>query len=253
MKSILLPAVIFGAVLLAGCDEEQVLYETESKEEIPEAPGVPADMEQAHEAAASRPATSETASTRPTTRAAGSLPAPEQSAFEVQELEEPVQRTTLAGLSIPIPERYVSEPVESGMRLAQFRVPREGMAEDGEFVVYYFGPGQGGSAMDNARRWFRQFQAPMEDGGPVALFQQAKHDGLTVTRLMLEGTWTPPNMPGMAQAGEAREDYAMDAVTIEGGPEGSVFLRLTGERRLVRVEGEVMENIAATVKAAEGE
>ena len=44
------------------------------------------------------------------------------------------------------------------MRRAQYRVP--GSAGDGEGVVYYFGPGQGGGPMENAHRWAGMFKQP---------------------------------------------------------------------------------------------
>ena len=49
------------------------------------------------------------------------------------------------------------------MRHAQYRVP--GGNGDGECIVFYFGPGEGGDPMSNARRWAGQFDQP--DGSLV--------------------------------------------------------------------------------------
>ncbi len=67
-----------------------------------------------------------------------------------------------AGLTWDKPEGWVEETPSSSMRRAQYRVPAE--SGDGECVVFYFGPGQGGGAQANADRWAGQFEQP--DGRP---------------------------------------------------------------------------------------
>ena len=57
-----------------------------------------------------------------------------------------------------VPDDWIVEPPTSGMRFAQYRVP--GPAGDGECVVFYFGPGQGGDPMANAVRWAGMFTQP---------------------------------------------------------------------------------------------
>ncbi len=60
-----------------------------------------------------------------------------------------------------LPARWKEQPPSSRMRRAQFRVPgADGDPEDGECVVFYFGPGGGGPPEDNASRWVDQFTQP---------------------------------------------------------------------------------------------
>jgi hypothetical protein len=64
--------------------------------------------------------------------------------------------TVSTSLAWDTPEAWIEETPSSGMRRAQYRVTGE--AGDGECVVFYFGPGQGGDAQANAERWAGQFE-----------------------------------------------------------------------------------------------
>jgi len=62
------------------------------------------------------------------------------------------------------------------MRAAQYTVG------DAECVVYFFGPGQGGTVEANIARWSGQFAAP--DGKPAAAkVTKSNVHGLPVTRM----------------------------------------------------------------------
>ena len=55
------------------------------------------------------------------------------------------------------PAGWVTEKPTSDMRLAQYKLPKaDGDTEDGLLVVYYFGPGQGGTPQANIDRWVGQ-------------------------------------------------------------------------------------------------
>src|SRR3990172_1264610 len=63
--------------------------------------------------------------------------APEVQAGETQDL---------GGIRVTVPDTWVVETPSSQMRKAQYRLSApEGGSGDGELVVFYFGPGQGGS------------------------------------------------------------------------------------------------------------
>src|ERR1700704_1901997 len=52
------------------------------------------------------------------------------------------------------PEGWVVEKPSSEMRLAQYKLPKaDGDSEDALLIVYYFGPGQGGTPEANIERW----------------------------------------------------------------------------------------------------
>ncbi|CAN5251492.1 hypothetical protein BH09SUM1_BH09SUM1_16440 [soil metagenome] len=232
MRAILLSLTL--AIFLTGCDDDQVFYTIPAKEKIAEPPDNPTIQQQ--QAAAPDMGSSDSG-----------LPAPEHRKFggEFQEKTNPV---TLKGVTLQIPARYQSEPAASSMRIAQYIVPQSGAGGQGELTIFYFGAGQGGSAADNAGRWLRQFKRE-GDVSPLTGFATDAVNGLNVTRLTLEGTWTAPAMGPNAPAQPPKPDWAMDAFVIEGGPEGSLFLRLTGPVALLKSEAPVMEALAASVKS----
>ena len=55
------------------------------------------------------------------------------------------------------PADWRSEPPQSAMRQAQFRIVNPDGGPDGSCIFFYFGPGRGGSAEANIERWRRQF------------------------------------------------------------------------------------------------
>ncbi len=62
---------------------------------------------------------------------------------------------TAASLTYDAPKEWTSASAGSSMRLAQWRV-----GEQSEVVIFYFGPGQGGSTEANIERWMGQFEQP---------------------------------------------------------------------------------------------
>lgn len=222
-------SLIACALIFAGCEEEQRLYTIPAEESIPEVPDRPASINQANLGNRGQ---------------VGELPPPESTEFRGA-FSEPVRLADLAGYQFELPRAYIPLSAASQMRLAEFEVPGE-EGSRGELVVFYFGPGQGGDAASNAGRWQAQFAPELGDETPLKRYQQEQRDEVTVTRVSLEGQWNQPAMPGAGGAPEPLPGWAMDAVILEGGPEGSLFLRLTGPRRVVRAEADAMENLAAT-------
>ncbi len=227
-------------LLLAACQEEQILYRAESPTPIPPVPEQPeaaiSDFADAH---AERPA-----------QPAFDLPAPEPTGFSAESPGETFRRVALEGVHARIPLRYRATPSPSDMRLVQYDVPApEG--EDlpaGEFIVFYFGEGQGGGVEENVMRWAGQFEPLDGAETPVSHLVQGEVDGLTVTRLGLEGRYVPgpvsPGAPGPAP----QDGWAMEALVVEGAEYGNLYLRLTGPAELVRAESHVMEYIAASLE-----
>jgi hypothetical protein len=146
-------------------------------------------------------------------------------------------------LKFDAPADWKSQPPRSGMRKAQYVLPRAGAdSEDGELVVYYFGPGEGGGVADNLNRWRGQFTTA--DGGPVgddAVSQETfEAHGMRVTWMDVKGRFAPGPMPGMPATGP-RDDYRMFAAIIET-PTGPWFIKATGPLA-------TMEQHAAGVRA----
>jgi len=141
----------------------------------------------------------------------------------------------LGAITVRAPSAWKAETPASGMRKAQYRLPKaEGEAGDAELVVYYFGQGEGGSVEDNLERWYGQFQQP--DGS--ASKEKAKVNrrtvaGMPVTSVDVGGTYAPGSMnPMMPHGPEPRPGYRMLAAIVETA-QGPYFFKLTGPEKTV--------------------
>jgi hypothetical protein len=177
------------------------------------------------------------------TRPARPLPVPESGA-EAQQLP-PGHPTVGSGGLVPpppgsgtgdkamawtVPAGWRSEQPSNGMRKAQYRVP--GPGGDGECVVFYFGPGQGGDPMSNAMRWAGQFTKP--DGSPAqdaVKTSSTKVGNVTVLRVEVAGTYDGGMTMSMAPA-EAKPNYKLLGAVAEG-PDANWFFKFTGPEATV--------------------
>jgi hypothetical protein len=138
-------------------------------------------------------------------------------------------RQPAAGLRFSVPPEWISEPPSSGMRQAQYRLPRaEGDPEDAELVVFYF-QGEGGSAQANIDRWVGQFQKP--DGSAASgEVSSRKSNGVPLTIVDVSGVYTgggPMMQPSAPKAG-----FRMLAAVAETAS-GPWFFKLTGPAKTV--------------------
>ncbi len=131
------------------------------------------------------------------------------------------------GVAWTLPESWEEQTPSSSVRLAQFRVP--GSAGDGECVVFYFGPGQGGPPQQNAERWAGQFAQP--DGRSsteVMRFEPmaaGEFDGWLVE---VTGTY------GGGMSGPLDADGYMLLGGIADGPDAPWFFKFIGPEATVR-------------------
>jgi len=144
-----------------------------------------------------------------------------------------------------VPESWEQRTPQSRMRQAEYRVP--GPGGDGECVVFYFGPGQGGEVMANAERWAGQFEQP--DGG-------SSHDAMHVEKL--EGTAVPVTLVevrgtydgGMTmtdQPAEARPGYMLLGGIAESAS-GPWFFKFTGPEATVVAAREAFVTMMESVR-----
>src|SRR5262249_2248062 len=64
-----------------------------------------------------------------------------------------------SSLKFTVPAGWIDEERTSSMRIAQYRLPKATPdTEDASLVLYYFGPGQGGSVAANVERWVGQMK-----------------------------------------------------------------------------------------------
>jgi hypothetical protein len=141
------------------------------------------------------------------------------------------QRVELLGLQSRVPVTWQRAEPQSGMRLAQFGVPAPGGGDGAEFVVYYFGPNQGGTLKANVERWQSQFAAP--DGGPVEPEITELSGDFPATLVRLRGDYA--RGVGIGPGGEALPDRMLLAGVVET-PQGSLYPQLHGPAALVAAQ-----------------
>jgi hypothetical protein len=134
-----------------------------------------------------------------------------------------------------VPDAWVAEPPKSEMRQLQFKVPAPPGGEGGdgaEFVVYFFGPGQGGTLEANIERWQSQFQGP--DGAPVEpTVTQIGTETIPATLVELRGSYG--RSVGMGPGDDVQTDRMLLAGVIET-PEGNLFPQMHGPAELVAAQ-----------------
>lgn len=145
-----------------------------------------------------------------------------------------------------VPPAFEIRPATSRMRLAELSVPPSGSGA-AEVIVYYFGPGQGGSAEANIVRWTGQFTGP--DGGPVApRVTTPEGTELPTTVAELEGTYA--RGVGMG-TGTPEAGQALIAAVVET-PRGNLFLQLVGDREAVAAAREPFLRMVTSIRPAAG-
>jgi len=150
-----------------------------------------------------------------------------------------------AGITWTVPPAWTEEKPSSSLRRAQYRVP--GPAGEGECVVFYFGPGQGGDASANVSRWAEQFRQP--DGQPsTAKMKTSTFDvgGMHVLQVEVTGIYSGGGMTiGMPPAGEKAGYMLLGA--IAEGPDANWFFKFTGPEATVRANRAAWERMVTSL------
>lgn len=134
----------------------------------------------------------------------------------------PAQPAAGGSLDIQLPEGWVDQPPSNAMRLLQASIP--GDAGDGEFAVFYFGPGGGGGTEANIQRWLGQVSS---DDGSAPVRETFESSGLTIHTVEAKGTLTSSPM-SMSGAPPAPQPDSMLLGAVVEGPGGPWFLKVTG-------------------------
>lgn len=150
-------------------------------------------------------------------------------------------------LKYAAPETWQREPVKSGMRIDQYRLPRaEGDTEDAELAVT---ANIGGGIEANIERWRAQFSSA--DGGPVpdsafAREQLEAPQGLKITLVDVTGRYAGAAM-GSPGASAAKENYRMLAAIVET-PGGPWFFKATGPAATIGKHRQAFVEFLRTMK-----
>ena len=137
-----------------------------------------------------------------------------------------------AELKFRVPAGWVEEERTSSMRIAQYKLPKaEGDTEDASLVLYYFGPGQGGSTAANIDRWIGQMKQADGSTAKGAKDEHLVTNGLTVTTVDVSGTYVAETAPGSGTF-HNKPAYRLRAAVVET-PNGSYFVKLVGPEKTV--------------------
>ncbi|HYL05747.1 MAG TPA: hypothetical protein VE075_06890 [Thermoanaerobaculia bacterium] len=128
-------------------------------------------------------------------------------------------RAAPAKLVFVLPAAWVGEQPGSSMRLAQARIP--GPSGAGEFAIFYFGAGGGGTAEANIERWIEQIDQP---AAPPQRGSFSAH-GLEVSWVDVAGTMKASTV-GMGPVAAKPGSRLLGAV-VEG-PGGPWFVKAIG-------------------------
>jgi hypothetical protein len=142
------------------------------------------------------------------------------------------------------PAGWTAETPSSSMRRAQYRIP--GSAGPGECAVFYFGPGEGGDAQSNAKRWAGQFRKP--DGSPIGdAFKTRELKVGDIPVLMVEVAGTYVGGMGGGPSGPERPNQMLLGA-IAKGPDANWFFRATGPRATMEAQRSAFEGMVRSLK-----
>src|ERR1051326_236191 len=137
---------------------------------------------------------------------------------------------SVAGLKWTAPKRWKTEGARP-MRAATYNVPPlAGDSAPAECVVYFFGPGQGGSIEANLDRWKGQVLGPDHNPSDAKIKKRIIH-GLPVTTIDASGDYTGMGGP-MAASKSVQSNYRLLGAIGEA-PAGNVFIKFTGPAKTI--------------------
>ena len=153
--------------------------------------------------------------------------------------------TGAAALAWTSPTDWTEEKPSSPMRRAQYKVP--GRTGEGECVVFYFGPGQGGDPISNAKRWASQFSLP--DGSSAEDTMKTTElqvSGFNVVVVEVEGTYNG-GMTMTAEPATPKPGYRLLGAVAEG-PDANWYFKFTGPDATVRAQRAAFEGMVKSLK-----
>jgi hypothetical protein len=154
----------------------------------------------------------------------------------------------VAGLAFTVSETWENVKASNPVRVAEYRL--NGSGGPAEMAVFYFGKNQGGGLEDNIRRWAGQF-SDTSTTSPGAQVARIERDGLRIALVKTEGTYNPGSMGPMAPQQGPKENFALFGLVVEGGPEGSVFIKVTGPKATLAEQDADLEKMAQSVRISE--
>ena len=147
---------------------------------------------------------------------------------------------SVAGLKWTPPKGWKTEGARP-MRAATYTIPpTAGDSASAECVVYFFGPGQGGSVEANLDRWKGQMLGPSGKPADGKIAKRTIH-GLPVTTIDASGDYTGMGGP-MALSKLVLSNYRLLGAIVEG-PGGNVFIKFTGPAKTIAASQSEFEQL----------
>lgn len=134
-------------------------------------------------------------------------------------------------LKWPDPPGWTRVSTPSPMRLATYKLPRaDGVTEDAEMTVFFFGGGQGGTVEANFDRWLGQFNVDKT----AAQRSERSAGGMAIHLLEIpKGTFTNAMRPG--EASVSKEGFGLIGAVVET-PGGPYFFKITGPAKTLAAQ-----------------
>lgn len=154
----------------------------------------------------------------------------------------------VAGLAFTVSDAWENVKPNNPVRVAEYKL--NGAGGPAEMAIFYFGKNQGGGVEDNIRRWAAQFSdgSTTASGAEVGRIEKG---GLKIALVKTDGTYNPGSMGPMMPKVEPKPDFALFGLVVEGGPEGSVFVKVTGPKATIAEQNEALETMAQSVRISE--
>ncbi len=144
-----------------------------------------------------------------------------------------------SSIEMDLPKAWEKQDPSSTMRIAQAAIP--GPGGPGEFAVFFFGPGGGGSVDANIERWVGQMET--SDHPKPETFESG---GMKVTWVDVKGTMKPSQM-GMAPS-QPLTDARLYGAVVEG-PGGPWFFKATGSNKTMAPQRDAFVAMLKSVRA----
>lgn len=191
----------------------------------------------APEAATATPATQAAAAGQP--GGDSSVPAPISAHSEAAVEPPPAAGAAGSSIDIDLPKSWVKQDPSSNMRIAQASIP--GPGGPGEFAVFFFGPGGGGSVEANIDRWVGQVET--SDHPKPETFESG---GMKVTWVDVKGTLKASQMGPAPSA--SMNDARLYGAVVEG-PGGPWFFKATGPDKTLAPQRDAFVTMLKSVRA----
>jgi hypothetical protein len=145
------------------------------------------------------------------------------------------------------PPAWQARPPASTMRLAEFALPDAGgETEPSEVVVFFFGPGQGGSVEANLNRWSAQF-SDAEGNHPEPAIQKVPDAAFATTIVEFRGNYAR----GIGMGGtpdEAKPDQILLAAVVET-PGGNLYVQAHGPAASIMAQEDAFRAFVSGIRS----